>query len=140
MDAVGLPVGGHLDEGAEQMFPAHSRGDDVLAVHAVHQAHDGGAGAGNGPDAVQCTGQRTVLQADDEQVGVMGLHGCPDCRMVDPAVDGAALLGQTLTASALRHHPKLDVCAGRKPPDDIRADRTGPKDCNFSDVHDLLPH
>ena len=97
------------------MLPTHGRGDDVLAVHAVHQAHDGGAGAGDGFDAVQCAGQRTVFQADDEKVGVMGLPGRPDCRTVDFTVDGTAIFCQTLAARAIGHHAKLNVPAGRNP-------------------------
>ena len=42
------------------------------------------------------------------------------------ASSDAADVSADVAASALRHHPKLDVCAGRKPPDDIGADRTGP--------------
>ena len=122
------------------MLPTHGRSNDVLAVHAVHQAHDGGAGAGDGFDAVQCAGQCAVFQADDEKVGVMGLPGRPDRRTVDFAVDGTAFFCQTLAPRAIGHHAKLNVPAGRKPPDDIGADRTGSQNCNFFDVHDLLPH
>ena len=64
----------------------------------------------------------------------------PDRRTVDFAVDGTAFFYQTLAARAIGHHAKLNVPAGRKPPDDIGADRTGSQNCNFSDVHDLLPH
>lgn len=74
------------------MLPTHGRGNDVLAVHAVHQAHDGGMGAGDGFDAVQCAGQCAVFQADDEKVGVMRLLRRPDRRAVDFAVDGTAIL------------------------------------------------
>ena len=140
MDAVSLLVGRHFDEGVKQMLPTHSRGNDVLAVHAVHQAHDGGMGTSDGFDAVQCAGQCAVFQADDEKVGVMGLPGRPDRRTVDFTVDGTAILLQALAARAIGHHAKLNVPAGRKPPDDIGADRTGSQNCNFSDVHDLLPH
>ena len=139
MDAVRLLVGRHFDEGVKQMLPTHSRSDDVLAVHAVHQAHDGGMGTSNGFDAVQCAGQCAVFQADDEKVGVMRLLRRPDRRTVDFAVDGTAILPQALAARAIGHHAKLNVPAGRKPPDHIRADRTGSQNCNFFDVHDLLP-
>ena len=139
MDAVSLLVGRHFDEGVKQMLPTHGRSNDVLAVHAVHQAHDGGAGAGDGFDAVQCAGQCAVFQADDEKVGVMGLPGRPDRRTVDFAVDGTAFFCQTLAARAIGHHAKLDVPAGRKPPDHVGADRTGSQNCHFFDVHIVPP-
>ena len=139
MEAVRLLVGRHFDEGVKQMLPTHGRGNDVLAVHAVHQAHDGGMGAGDGFDAVQCAGQCAVFQADDEKVGVMRLLRRPDRRAVDFAVDGTAILLQALAARAIGHHAKLNVPAGRKPPDNIRADRTGSQNCNFFDVHIVPP-
>ena len=107
------------------MLPTHGRGNDVLAVHAVHQAHDGGMGASDGFDAVQCAGQCAVFQADDEKVSVMRLLRRPDRRAVDFAVDGTAFFCQTLAARAIGHHAKFNVPAGRKPPDHVGADRTG---------------
>ena len=121
------------------MLPTHGRGNEVLAVHAVHQAHDGGMGTGDGFDAVQCAGQCAVFQANDEKVGVMGLPGRPDRRTVDFAVDGTAIFPQALAPRAIGHHAKLNVPAGRKPPDHVGADRTGSQNCHFFDVHDLLP-
>lgn len=97
------------------MLPTHGRSNDVLTIHAVHQAHDGGAGTSDGFDAVQCAGQRAVFQADDEKVGVMRLLRRPDRRTVDFAVDGTAILLQALAPRAIGHHAKLNVPAGRKP-------------------------
>ena len=48
-------------------------GDEILAVNAVHQAHDNGAFAHNGADAVQRAGQCAVFQRDDQQIDAVGL-------------------------------------------------------------------
>ena len=64
--AVGFLVGGHLDEGGQNMFRTDFGGDDFLTVHTVHQAHHGGVGANGSGNAVQCAGQRTVFQRNHQ--------------------------------------------------------------------------
>ena len=96
-------VGGHLDKRGQHMSCADLCGDEILAVNAVHQAHDNGAFAHNGADAVQ----RAVFQRDDQQIDAVGLLRGPDLRVIDLPVDRAAVLPQPLGAGTLRHDAKL---------------------------------
>ena len=135
-------VGGHLDERGQHMSRADLCGDELLAVNAVHQAHDNGVFAHNGADAVQRAGQRAVFQRDDQQIDAVGLLRGPDLRVIDLPVDRAAVLPQPLGAGTLRHDAKLQgVGSGLvgQAPQHIAADGSGPQNSNRLNFHRLHP-
>ena len=135
-------MGGHLDERGQHMSRADLCGDELLAVNAVHQAHDNGAFAHNGADAVQCAGQCTVFQRDDQQIDAVGLLRGPDLRVIDLPVDCAAVLLQPLGAGTLRHDAKLQAVGSGlvgQAPQHIAADGSGPQNSNRLNFHRLHP-
>ena len=122
-------AGGHLDERGQNMSCADLCGDELLAVNAVHQAHDNGVFAHNGADAVQCAVQCAVFQRDDQQIDAVGLLRGPDLRVIDLPVDRAAVLPQPLGAGTLRHDAKLQAVGSGlvgQAPQHIAADGSGP--------------
>ena len=135
-------VGGHLDERGQYMSRADLCGDELLTVNAVHQAHDNGAFAHNGADAVQCAGQCAVFQRDDQQIDAVGLLRGPDLRVIDLPVDRAAVLLQPLGAGTLRHDAKLQAVGSGlvgQAPQHIAADGSGPQNSNRLNFHRLHP-
>ena len=129
----------HLDERADDMRISHLSSDALLAVHAVHQAHDHRVLSHGLPDTVHCAGQRTVFQADHEKVHPVGLLRCPDLRAVGPAVDANAVCPQPRGAFALGQHPQPDARLVRQTPDHIRTHGTGSQNRHSLHLHSSFP-
>ena len=90
-DTILGAAGGYLNQGGQQMFCAHPRPDDFLAVHAVHQAHHGSVLADNCLDRVQRAGKCAVFQRHNQQIHAVRLLRRPDRRMIDGIIDNTAL-------------------------------------------------
>ncbi len=133
-EAVRLLVGNHLDERVEQVIRSYLGRNDLLAVHAVHQAHDDGVFPHHLPDAVQRPGQGTVFQGHDEQIGSVGLFRGPDLRVIHLAVDADAVL-QPPGTLALGHHAQTDARFLRQPPKDIGPHGSRAQNGHFFEFH-----
>ena len=73
------------------MLRADGRGDDVLTVDPVHEAHDRRVFADDRLDLGQCFLQGTILEGDDQQVDAVCLGRRQDLRMVYIPVDETAI-------------------------------------------------
>ena len=82
----------HLDHRVDHVLRADGRGDDVLAVDTVHEAHDRRVFVDDRPDLGQCLLQGTILEGDDQQIDTVCLGRRQDLRMVDLPVDETAVV------------------------------------------------
>ena len=134
-DTLLCAVGRHFNKRRQHMAVTDCRPDDLLAVNAVHQAHDGGVIAHNRADVIQRPAQGTVFQRNDEQVCAVCLRGGQDLRAVGLAVDRTPGAAQPVGAGALGHnadrHPRLVGQA----PQQIGANSTGPQNRNRTNFH-----
>ena len=87
-----LAGGRHLDHRVDHVLRTDGRGDDVLTVDPVHEAHDRRVFADDRPDLGQCFLQGTILEGDDQQVDSVCLGRRQDLRMVYIPVDETAVV------------------------------------------------
>ena len=134
-DTLLCTVGRHFNKRGQHMAVADRFPDDLLAVNAVHQAHDGGVIAHNRTDVIQRTAQGTVFQRNDEQVCAVCLRGGQYLRAVNLAVDRTPCPAQPVGAGTLGHnadrHPRL---VGQTP-QQIGANSTGPQNRSRMNFH-----
>ena len=136
-DAAVLPLGGHLDEGIQDMRPVDSFCNDLLTVHAVHETHHDGIFSHDGRNVVQGAPQVSVLQRHDQKIRILRLLRRPDRRPVDFTVDAAAPGLQPGIPLPGGHHAERYAFLPGKPPDHIRAYRTRAEQRHLFDFHNL---
>ena len=128
-------MGSDLDEGRKQVFATHLYADQLLTVHAIHQAHHDGMLPYDGLDTLHCAGQRTVFQRDFEEIHPGSFLRRPDFRAVGFAVDGAAVPLEAFGPLTFCDHAQSDALFFGKAPDDVGADGTRTQYRDGLDLH-----
>ena len=111
----------NLDQCRQNLLAVDNAGNNLLAVHTVHQAHDSCIRANCLADACQCAGQSAVFQSDNQQIYALGFLRAPHLRMVGYVVDAAALVTQTRSTAAFGDNAESDIGELAQSPDYIRA-------------------